>query len=911
MSSESTASHVSARILDLNSVAVVHQGELEGSGDAGKYDGDSDARDDSRLIDREEDKNVSEVKEKGGSGEGVHVVAKFAGFSHESWKKGEEVPNPTATTVDSNNDLKLKADSPKVDDADKSGAKNLSVDINPVSKELFSNDNDSIEGFKEDDSTGEVEEASKSEPAEGVLDVELGKFVDNEQLQIEEEQGSKSAFSVCDMVWGKVRSHPWWPGQIYDPSVASDMALKHQKKDHFLVAYFGDKTFAWNDKSRLKPFEYFFSQMEKQSSLGDFVDAVDEALGEVARRIEIGMTCGCIADELIADLKNQMVENAGIKEGTCRPALDQSVVVSSFDPSRLLDYIHGLAQFPCGNFVKMELVKVNAQLKAIYMSKGYSKLPEFCIGEGLSHNEEVSAYEREEAGQDDVEYKKAGIPFSDTSSKEKKRGRGRPPGKKKAIEEDGRRMEYKKDETLSIETSSMEKRRDRGRLPGKKKAIDEDGRSMEYKKDEILSNDTLPKEKKRGRGRPPGKKKDIEEDGRKQRSLPELMEQTADSASFHGRSEKDRVKASSNSSSMKRMISDTGSAHFGKGKKKSLSALGDLGSMSDSSSGARVLKIGQRLSQVAIEMQFSRSEHNDIKLHKSKSKTNGRTSSIHGNSKSPRRDAALDYPAPNEMLSQLCFAAKSPTKAHRIQSIVSSFFVNWRDSQASDSLDDDKLLNLAESNRKKSSDSDLVSVEVKSDYLQDSYWSDVMFEESPKKESPSWGRKRKSNSKINHMKRRKVAELSSLSSTLELNLNAEHVSDGSTILSEKLQEERLVNSSDNQTVEECNPAALILCFSDPDGLPSETDLIMFFSQYGPLKEAETEVSRKSKRASVMFKRGADAEVAFSSTGKFSAFGPKLVSYKLRYSKSSFPGTTPKKDPSPTEQGTSVVPDDAN
>ena len=59
--------------------------------------------------------------------------------------------------------------------------------------------------------------------------------------QLPKERGE---FSVYDMVWGKVKSHPWWPGQIFDLSDSSVEAKKHLKKDRHLVAYFGDRTFA-------------------------------------------------------------------------------------------------------------------------------------------------------------------------------------------------------------------------------------------------------------------------------------------------------------------------------------------------------------------------------------------------------------------------------------------------------------------------------------------------------------------------------------------------------------------------------------------------------------------------------------------------------------------------------------------
>ena len=93
-------------------------------------------------------------------------------------------------------------------------------------------------------------------------------------------------FSVSDMVWGKVRSHPWWPGQIFDPSDSSEKAMKHYKKDCHLVAYFGDRTFAWNEESQLKPFRTHFSSIEKQSTSESFQNAVDCAVDEVTRRAE-------------------------------------------------------------------------------------------------------------------------------------------------------------------------------------------------------------------------------------------------------------------------------------------------------------------------------------------------------------------------------------------------------------------------------------------------------------------------------------------------------------------------------------------------------------------------------------------------------------------------------------------------
>ncbi|GMH24466.1 hypothetical protein Nepgr_026309 [Nepenthes gracilis] len=73
-------------------------------------------------------------------------------------------------------------------------------------------------------------------------------------------------FAVGDFVWGKIKSHPWWPGRIFDPSNASEFALTYKHEGRLLVAYFGDGTFAWCKSQQLKSFAENFEEMSKQSS---------------------------------------------------------------------------------------------------------------------------------------------------------------------------------------------------------------------------------------------------------------------------------------------------------------------------------------------------------------------------------------------------------------------------------------------------------------------------------------------------------------------------------------------------------------------------------------------------------------------------------------------------------------------
>ncbi|KAJ9159980.1 hypothetical protein P3X46_025425 [Hevea brasiliensis] len=194
-------------------------------------------------------------------------------------------------------------------------------------------------------------------------------------------------FTVSDLVWGKVRSHPWWPGQIFDPSDASEKAAKYHKKDCFLVAYFGDRTFAWNEASLLKPFRSHFSQVEKQSNSETFQNAVDCALEEVSRRVEYGLACSCIPKDTYDKLKFQIVENTGIRqEASVRDGVDKSLVADLFEPGKLVEYMKALAQCPAGGADRLELVIARSQLLAFYRLKGYSQLPEFQFCGGLLEN---------------------------------------------------------------------------------------------------------------------------------------------------------------------------------------------------------------------------------------------------------------------------------------------------------------------------------------------------------------------------------------------------------------------------------------------------------------------------------------------------------------------------------------------
>ncbi|KAG6501947.1 uncharacterized protein LOC121998373 [Zingiber officinale] len=199
---------------------------------------------------------------------------------------------------------------------------------------------------------------------------------------------NKDSFAISDLVWGKVRSHPWWPGWIFGPSVASDIALSTQKEDHHLVLYFGDKTFAWCQESNLKPFQRYFTQMEKQGRGDVFGTAVNDALAEVSRHLELGMRCICSQDEAYAVLKDLWVENAGVQEGTCSCAVNKSWIMNSFEPKKMMDYIRLLAMSPCRGADTLDLVIAKAHLKAFHCTNGCLQLPVSVLHQELEDNDE-------------------------------------------------------------------------------------------------------------------------------------------------------------------------------------------------------------------------------------------------------------------------------------------------------------------------------------------------------------------------------------------------------------------------------------------------------------------------------------------------------------------------------------------
>ncbi|KAL3526412.1 hypothetical protein ACH5RR_011068 [Cinchona calisaya] len=209
-----------------------------------------------------------------------------------------------------------------------------------------------------------------------------GEKGDGDDVESVEEHG----YSVGDLVWGKIKSHPWWPGQIYDPKDASEKAVKFNQKGRLLVAYFGDGSFAWCLPSQLMPFAEHFEDMSKQSSSNSFVNAVQEAVDEIARLVELEMTCKCVPEENRKRLDSPPATNTGIKAGVPVPEGDIGKLLSfRYDSAELLSTVESIAvsvAFPS----VLELAILRSWLAAFYCARGSYFLPIYHEGlqiEGL------------------------------------------------------------------------------------------------------------------------------------------------------------------------------------------------------------------------------------------------------------------------------------------------------------------------------------------------------------------------------------------------------------------------------------------------------------------------------------------------------------------------------------------------
>lgn len=176
-------------------------------------------------------------------------------------------------------------------------------------------------------------------------------------------------FEVGDLVWGKVKSHPWWPGHIFNEAFATSQVRRTRREGHILVAFFGDSSYGWFDPAELIPFDPNYSEKSRQTTSRNFVKAVEEAVDEASRRCAVGLSCKC---------RNPYNFRATNVEGYFAvdvPDYEPYAVYSanqisksrdSFKPSETLAFIKQMAVLPFGGDPKnLDFVKDRATVFAL------------------------------------------------------------------------------------------------------------------------------------------------------------------------------------------------------------------------------------------------------------------------------------------------------------------------------------------------------------------------------------------------------------------------------------------------------------------------------------------------------------------------------------------------------------------
>nr|XP_043614230.1 uncharacterized protein LOC122586292 [Erigeron canadensis] len=192
----------------------------------------------------------------------------------------------------------------------------------------------------------------------------------------EEEEEEDHDFVVGDLVWGKIKSHPWWPGQIYDPSDASEYAVSIKRRGHLLVVYFGDGSFSWCKASQLKAYIDDFQEMSNKSDSKNFVTAVKKSLEQVSKHVRAELMCKC---QPVCPTDNVNEGNSGIKKGVAVPKGNTiKVLIDRMQPVELLSMLKNFAIMePDTSLVELELTVLKSWISAFYGQKGGYLLPEY------------------------------------------------------------------------------------------------------------------------------------------------------------------------------------------------------------------------------------------------------------------------------------------------------------------------------------------------------------------------------------------------------------------------------------------------------------------------------------------------------------------------------------------------------
>nr|XP_016435388.1 PREDICTED: uncharacterized protein LOC107761656 [Nicotiana tabacum] len=213
----------------------------------------------------------------------------------------------------------------------------------------------------------------KLEPAVSGYDLMLSKF--------DEFAGNGKSWSVGygfemgDMVWGKVKSHPWWPGHIFSEAFATPSVRRSKREGHILVAFYGDSSYGWFDLDELVHFEPTFAEKSMQTNVKNFVKAVEEGVDEVGRRSALGLVCHCRKRYKFRSAEVDgffSVDFSDLEKNCTYSASQIKKARERFQPKETFDFVRKLALKPRSkvhetdlNFVKKKAT-VLAYRKAVF-----------------------------------------------------------------------------------------------------------------------------------------------------------------------------------------------------------------------------------------------------------------------------------------------------------------------------------------------------------------------------------------------------------------------------------------------------------------------------------------------------------------------------------------------------------------
>ncbi|PIA61516.1 hypothetical protein AQUCO_00300797v1 [Aquilegia coerulea] len=171
----------------------------------------------------------------------------------------------------------------------------------------------------------------------------------SEAFGSEAEKALSYGFEPGDMVWGKVKSHPWWPGHVFSEAFATPSVRRTKREGHVLVAFFGDSSYGWFDPAELISFVPNYAEKSRQTSSRSFLRAVEEAMDETSRRASLGLTCRCRNPYNFRPTTVRSyfaVDVVGYEPGAVYSVMQIKKARERFHPADALHFVQQLALMP-------------------------------------------------------------------------------------------------------------------------------------------------------------------------------------------------------------------------------------------------------------------------------------------------------------------------------------------------------------------------------------------------------------------------------------------------------------------------------------------------------------------------------------------------------------------------------------